>query len=177
MTKKSPKYSAPTIIRKEVDFEEKPFYYIETRSPLTTREQLKRGPGANLTHYRYRVGAPREVYRNGRNQWVQPVSEAEEIAGYDDQTCIIVAGTEITAAELKEMAKEMAERRLKKTKERWEQRATPDETVAALKELAAMRLAAGRGRRQFYVPRRKFVALDRLSPDVVDAMAKVAKER
>lgn len=165
------KYKVPTIIVRQPDWEEKPWFYVESgRGFLTDKEALKR-PADNRKRMMYRIGAPREVYQNGRNQWVTPVSAPEEIQG-DEETCIIVGGQDLSMKDLGELSQYCAEKRAKRRGLRAQKRASAEEIVSALKEIAAMKIAAGHGRHHYALMH----SLDGMSTDVVRAMADVAKE-
>lgn len=165
------KYPVPTVVVRENDFEEKPWFYVESARGFLSEKEARRRPAENRKRFMYRIGAPREVYRNGHNQWVHPVSEPEQVEG-DEETCIIVGGQDLTMTDLSALSQEMAEKRARRREARTQKRASSSEVISALKDIAAMKIAAGRGRKNFAL----LHSLDGMSTEVVRAMADVARE-
>lgn len=167
----------PTIINRHADaaWEERPAFFIETRSPITEKLQL-RHPSQNRTRFRYRIGDLREVWdhEQRRNKWVFPLSEGEVIDPEDDETYIVVAGSEIRQDELKAVVQHMREKAAKRRAVRNERRPSPREVSDALRNLAELRLQAAQGRTVFGL-RRPPVKLDRIPANQVAAMAEVAR--
>jgi len=162
---------APTIINRHPDagWEERPTFYIETRSPIT--EKLQRAnPNANKKRFRYGVGALRERWNQAarRNEWVWPLSEPEEITPDDDETFIVVGGSEISREECKEMVSYMRQKATARRAVRQEQRPSAQQVNDALLQLAEMRLRAAKGVRTF-------ARLDRISAREVATMSSVAR--
>ena len=168
---KSKKYKSPTVIVRQPDWEEKPWFYVESGRGFLTDKEARARPADNRKRMMYRIGAPREVYINGHNQYVTPVSEPEEVQG-DEETCIIVGGQDLSMADLSELSQYCAEKRAKRRGDRAQKRASASDIISALKEIAAMKIAAGHGRKHFALMH----SLDGMSTEVVRAMADVAKE-
>ena len=149
-------YVPPTLIFRHPDagWEDRPTFYVETRSPITPKLQVQ-NPSKNKARFRYGIGGLREVWDKPthRNKWVFPLSEGEEITPDDDETFIVVGGSEISREECREMVAYMRQKSNQRRANRLQQRPTPQQVSDALRELAAKRLQMGKHIRQFVVPR------------------------
>ncbi len=170
--------AAPTVINRPADYrwQDRPTFYIETRSPITPELQC-RTPSKNKARFRYGIGGLREIWdkKQWRNRWVWPLSEGEEIAPDDDETFIVVGGSEITREECTDMVAYMREKANRRRAARQQKRPTAQQVRDALNVVAEARIAAARGKASFVVPVNRPMALDRIPANQVKAMAEVAK--